>query len=71
MGVLGLILGVFVIMLPTGLIGVCMSADMQCNSIMKPFLILMGSLVIVINLAIITFSILRGENDPTTSAKPA
>jgi hypothetical protein len=42
---LGIILGAFVIMLPTVLIGVCGNPDMICNSIMKPFLILSGSLV--------------------------
>src|SRR5512139_3667664 len=48
MGIMGVILGVLVILLPTVLIGVCMSADMLCNSVMKSSLILMGSLVLVI-----------------------
>ena len=45
----GALLGVFVILLPTALIGVCASADMLCNSVMKPTLILSGILVIAIS----------------------
>jgi hypothetical protein len=71
MGVLGSLLGVLVILLPTGLIGVCMNAEMLCNSVMKPFLILTGSLVVAVSLAVIVFSILGGDNDPTTQVKPA
>ena len=47
---LGAVLGIFVILLPTYLIGVCASADMLCNSIMKPTLILAGTLIIAISL---------------------
>ena len=50
LSVLGAILGVFVILLPTALIGVCGNPDMICNSIMKPTLILMGSLVIALSI---------------------
>ena len=61
-GILGVILGALVILLPTGLIGVCSSADMLCNSAMKPALILMGSLVIAISLASIVFAVARRNN---------
>jgi len=47
---LGVLLGAVVILLPTYLIGVCASADMLCNSIMKPTLILAGTLIIAISL---------------------
>lgn len=70
LSILGLILGAFVILLPTGLIGVCLSADMLCNSIMKPFLILMGSLVVAISLAVLAFSIQSGKIDPPAQVKP-
>jgi hypothetical protein len=50
LGILGVILGVFVILLPTALIGVCGNPDMICNSIMKPTLILTGSLVVALSL---------------------
>jgi hypothetical protein len=45
----GALLGLFVILLPTRLIGVCASADMLCNSVMKPTLILSGILIIAIS----------------------
>jgi hypothetical protein len=50
LGILGVILGIFVILLPTALIGVCGNPDMICNSIMKPTLILTGSLVVALSL---------------------
>jgi hypothetical protein len=51
LSVLGGILGIFVILLPTALIGVCANPDMVCNSIMKPALILLGSLIVVLSIA--------------------
>ena len=53
---LGALLGLFVILLPTTLIGVCASADMLCNSVMKPTLILSGILVIAISIASLIIS---------------
>jgi len=58
---LGMLLGVFVILLPTRLIGVCASADMLCNSIMKPTLILSGIVIIAISLAALVVSERRPE----------
>lgn len=49
LSVLGGILGIFVILLPTALIGVCGNPDMICNSIMKPTLIMLGSLLIALS----------------------
>lgn len=46
---LGIVLGVVVILLPTALIGVCANPEMICNSVMKPFLILTGSLIIALS----------------------
>lgn len=48
LGSLGVVIGIFIVLLPTTLIGVCLSPEMVCNSTMKPFLILSGSLVIVV-----------------------
>lgn len=64
LGILGVILGVFAILLPTVLIGVCMSADMLCNSLMKPALILTGSLVVVISVASIILAAAGREKEP-------
>ena len=57
----GMLLGVFVVLLPTRLIGVCASADMLCNSIMKPTLILSGIVIIAISLAALVVSERRPE----------
>lgn len=43
------VLGIFVIALPTTLIGVCANPDMICNSIMRPTLILLGSLIVAMS----------------------
>jgi hypothetical protein len=47
---MGIVLGAVVILFPTFLIGVCANPDMLCNMIMKPGLILLGSLVILVSL---------------------
>ena len=62
LGILGMVLGVFVILIPTTLIGVCMMPDMLCNSVMKPALILTGSLVAVVSLVVVIVSIKQDEN---------
>ncbi len=53
LGIAGSTLGAIAILLPTNLIGVCMNPDMSCVSTMKPALILMGTLVVGISLAVI------------------
>jgi len=53
LSVTNIILGIFVVLFPTWLIGVCANNMMLCNNLMKPTLILCGALVIVIGL--ITF----------------
>jgi len=52
LGFLGLILGAFVISLPTWLVGVCASPDMVCNAVMKPALILSGIVVSAASLGV-------------------
>jgi hypothetical protein len=42
LSVLVLILGIFILLLPTTLIGVCINPDMQCVVLMKPILLLIG-----------------------------
>jgi len=63
LGILGVVLGLIVILIPTVLIGVCASIEMFCNSIMKPALILAGSLVMAISLALVLSSIRRGQSN--------
>jgi hypothetical protein len=55
LGLLGGILGVVAILLPTTLIGTCGSPEMSCNTVMKPALILMGILAVGISLAVVVF----------------
>jgi hypothetical protein len=52
LNVLGTALGVLVILFPTALIGVCAKPDMICNMIMKPTLILAGTLTIIASLGV-------------------
>jgi hypothetical protein len=49
LSVLGTILGVAVLLLPTSLIGVC-SSNMLCNTVMKPVLLAAGGLATTISL---------------------
>jgi len=50
LSILGIILGVFAVLIPTYLIGVCASFEMLCNSLMKPILIFSGVVVSVASL---------------------
>ncbi len=55
LAIVGIVVGIFVVMLPTYLIGVCASDDMLCNILMKPTLIFAGTVaaaVSVVGLAI-------------------
>jgi hypothetical protein len=65
LGSLGMILGILVILIPTELIGVCASPDMLCHSVMRPVLILTGSLVTVISLAVTIYSSMKGKTAST------
>jgi len=56
LGTVGTSLGAMVLLLPTALIGVCMSPDMPCVSLMKPALLLMGALVVVASLGAVAFN---------------
>ena len=55
-------LGILAILLPTALIGVCGNPDMICNSVMKPSMILTGSLVVGISIVGVAQS-LRMKDD--------
>jgi len=59
LSILGIVLGVFVILLPTNLIGVCMSADMLCNMVMKPTLVFAGALIT--SASLVALMIIRKE----------
>ena len=59
LGGLGMILGVFAMLLPTSLIGVC-SGPMVCHTVMKPSLLTLGSLVIAASLTGVMLSLRKG-----------
>ena len=54
--ILGAILGVFVILLPTILIGVCAMPNASCNKILLPAMLFAGILVIVASLGSLVYS---------------
>jgi hypothetical protein len=62
LSILDVILGVLVILIPTSMIGVCASAAMDCNSILKPTMIVCGILVILAGLAALVLNERKKEN---------
>jgi hypothetical protein len=60
LGGLGGVLGVFAMLLPTALIGVC-SSNMVCHTVMKPSLLTFGALVTAASVIGITLSFRKGE----------
>lgn len=63
LAILGIVLGVFAILLPTEhLIGVCQS-NMDCRTIMKPTMITLGSVVVGISVLSLIFSQLSKEKE--------
>jgi hypothetical protein len=59
LSIIGIVLGVFVVLLPTNLIGVCMGPDMLCNMVMKPTLVFSGALIA--SASAVAFMIIRRE----------
>lgn len=59
LGLITSVLGVAVLLLPFSLIGVCSNPDMTCNSAMRPFLVLAGSLTVVLGLGAVGMSMAR------------
>jgi hypothetical protein len=62
---LGAVLGLFVILVPTSLIGVCGSNTMLCNMVMRPWLIFAGVLAIAVS-AITLVAVRQGGPVPAT-----
>ncbi|HLF26302.1 MAG TPA: DUF4418 family protein [Anaerolineae bacterium] len=61
LALLGMIIGALVILLPTALIGVCQHPDATCNLVMRPTLILSGTLVMGISMLSLVVSERRAE----------
>ncbi len=56
MAIMGGILGAFVMLLPTYLIGTCQSPDMICNLVLRPTVLFSGALIMAISLGTLVFS---------------
>lgn len=52
LALIGLVVGIFAVLLPTALIGVCANPDMLCNSVMKPTLIFSGTVASAASVAV-------------------
>jgi hypothetical protein len=63
LGIIGAGLGIPAILLPTWLIGVCMNPDMICVSTMRPALILLGSVVTLLGVGTVVYSVV-GKDEP-------
>ncbi len=66
LAIVGAGLGAAAIAVPTVLIGVCASNMMVCNSVMRPALILMGT--VAIGLAAVSLVAERGKGEPVGAA---
>lgn len=51
LGIIGALLGIVVMLLPTYLIGVCTSMTGSCNLVMRPAMLLVGTLLVATSLA--------------------
>ena len=56
LAIMGIVLGIAAVLLPTVLVGVCANPEMLCNSVMRPTLILLGSAVAVTSLVMLVSS---------------
>jgi hypothetical protein len=54
-----LILGIFVLLLPTTLIGVCNNPDMSCVVIMRPTLLLIGIVTVALGIVATAWNFTR------------
>jgi len=59
LSVLVLILGIFVLLLPTTLIGVCINPDMPCVAIMRPTLLLIGIVTVALGIVATAWNFTR------------
>jgi len=59
LSILALIVGIFVILFPTALIGVCINPDMPCVVVMKPTLLLIGIVTGALGIAATAWNFIR------------
>ena len=56
LGIMGVLLGAFTVLLPTTLIGVCAMPDALCNMVLRPSMIFAGNLIMLISLGTLVYS---------------
>jgi hypothetical protein len=61
LGIMAALLGLSAILVPTTLIGVCANPDMICNSVMRPTLILTGTIVAAFGVGTSVFAVRQRE----------
>jgi len=59
LSILALIVGIFIILFPTALIGVCINPDMPCVVLMKPILLLIGVVTGALGIVATAWSFIR------------
>jgi hypothetical protein len=59
LSILALILGIFVVLFPANLIGVCRNPEMVCRVVMNPILLLTGILTAVLGIAAAAWNFTR------------
>ena len=67
LAVVGILLGAVSLLLPATLIGVCSSADMLCNMVMRPALMFAG----VLTVAVSVVALLSGSQEERSSEEAA
>lgn len=60
LAIIALVLGIAAMLVPAYLIGVCSSAEMICNMLMKPIILFAGVLVVVASVVALVY--LRGDD---------
>jgi len=63
LAILGIVLGVFVILLPTEMIGVCTRMAASCKTLMKPALIGLGSGAIAVSVTALLLAVTGKEKE--------
>jgi hypothetical protein len=67
LSILGVVVGILIILIPTSIIGVCANPDMTCLSIMKPLMIVVGILTIVVSLVALVLNERRSNGTPVVA----
>lgn len=67
LSILGIVFGILIILIPTNIIGVCSNPDMECLSVMKPLLLVVGILTILVSLVALGLNERRSGGTPAVA----